>query len=233
MRTSIEDLNLYAFCPRYYEQKGKPFYAGGSLHNNMKSLLIYASRKELETGDRVSFSQLTDRWARLFFNDREHTSGAEKEYIRTVRALHDFYGWFSELPLSSVPIINYPVEAPIAGNHILTGTIPVIRFNAEDGVSLIFTEYIDSSQALLRSNAVRFLALSLKELDLDVVAIHNAAFTSPSKVSVFTIIPNDTFWASCRRDAIGILNSMHVKSTYSNNLSCPACPIETSCKPAD
>ena len=105
MKASVLDVARYSFCPKFYEQKGTIPVADSECQGDFDSLLTYVFRRDFETGAKVTWKSLLDKWTKIFWERHlAQTEEYKAKYNRSLIALKQFHSWYLELPLSIVAI---------------------------------------------------------------------------------------------------------------------------------
>lgn len=227
MKATITDITRYGFCPKFYEQQGEIPVVDPQGHKEFNALLTFAFRKQMESGEKISWKSLLERWTKTYWSDgKERTKETDRKYNQSLIALKAFNEWYLNVR-ASVLAVNFALKADFYRDQLL-GDIPVVLNNPDSTVTLVLTESFTSPGEIKWSPAVRYLSVAMDQ-QLPVSKIINLSFGS-GKFAALEVIPTKRFWESALLDLSGIMQSMHEGVSYSNTLACRFCPIAATCE---
>ena len=133
MKSSVQDIVRYSYCPKFYEQQGDIPLLDPAAYVQFKELITYVFRKELERESKTPWKFIFERWTKIFWSG--HTRGNvedEQKFNRSLIALRSFYDWYQGIT-NSVLAVNFTLDSSLYGHQIL-GDIPVVLTNGDKTV---------------------------------------------------------------------------------------------------
>lgn len=228
MKANIAEIVRYSFCPKFYEQQGDIPSVDSESQNDFRSLVTYVFRKELEIACKIGWKDISNRWAKIYWENKERTKENEQKFNRSLIAIRAFSEWYYSFS-PSVLAVNFSLSAPIY-NHQLLGLIPVVMNNGTDGsATLVMTESLSHVGEANWSPQLRYLALALDQ-NLPITSIVNLSLTNYRTFNAFVVNPTKRFWESAMLDLLGLLQSMQEGVSYPNTMACSFCPIALVCE---
>lgn len=227
MKATIEDVIRFSFCPKYYEQNG-PLV----LKNDLSSIVNFVFRKTFETGKKLSFKKVEEKFSKLYFQDSPVTTN-DLTYNKSLIYLNSFYKWYCDFDFSVVAV-NYKISASLY-SHEINGEVPVI-LKQGDNIVLVFTEEL-LSRRLDSNSFIRYVAAGLAsdtvsaafDSDYENTKVINLSLSSMNKFTVNEFKVDKRFWLTSIKDLLSLLTSMDQQISYPNTLACRACPISDKC----
>lgn len=229
MKASVDDLIRFGFCPKFYEQQGVIPGSESTEKILLQMVILFVFRKELESGIKVGWKTLLDKWGKFFWELHDQSVVAEQpKYNRSLIGLRHFYDWYVKQD-GQILAVNFSLTASLF-NHQLTGEIPVIFDNGDETVTVLFIESAQRAGEAKWLPSVRYLSAVLDEKDLSVEKILVVSLNNYRSFTVHTILPDQRFWETAMSDLFGLLQSMQDKVSYSNTLACGFCPLQKTCE---
>ncbi len=233
MNISIDELTSYTYCPQYLKLEGPSLLRSQSAFaSEMKSLLTFVFRRELETGKKTSPSLIRDKWIKIFWGSFDETdSKVESLFRKSQLSLKRFIDWYSSYS-GRVLVLNFSLRGEVDGHypHVLTGFLPVI-FEHDDGkVALFFLEDLTHPGDILRSSAIKYPSSILNKQNFYINEVINFGSTGGSTFKIVQTYPDETFWIETFLELRGLLDSIHTKVFYTNFSACSSCSIVERCR---
>lgn len=240
MKTTVDQLSAYSFCPKLYEQDGSIDYFAMSSKDSFYSplfleLLYYAFNFDFEKKAKVGFDQLCNKWKKIFKKSiRKYYPNEDEQFLlrlfnKSLIVLKDFHNWYLKQN-QNILAINHFFEVSIYDYHLLAN-IPIVFVSDKGNFTLLFATPVSDFSIFLLKPEVRFSALALADQFLGKIEkIINLSITHGNKLDVFSFVPGKRYWEDAMIDFIGIIQSMQAKVTYPNVLACATCPIRKTCE---
>ena len=233
MKTSIEGLASYSFCPRYFELEGPSLLASRlDGFSAIKSLVTFVFRKELETSEKVSSTAIKNKWTKIFWAKYpEEHDDSHVLFRRHKSSLRSFLLWYSSYP-GRVLALNFSLQGDVAGvyPHLLTGQLPAIFEHDDGAVSLFFLHDNFYPEDLLKSPAIKYLGSILHTQGFLVKSIVNFGGVQRKPFRVQELYPDHSFWDCSSREVASLLDSMQIGVSYTNFAGCSTCLIADRCR---
>jgi hypothetical protein len=237
LNISIDELTSYTYCPQYLRLEGPSLLKSQSAFaNEMRSLLTFVFRRELETGKKTSPTLIKDKWIKIFFTSFEEVESkidrkAQNLFRKSQLSLKRFIDWYSHYP-GRVLVLNFSLAGEVDGlyPHVLTGFLPVI-FEHDDGrVALFFLEDLVHPEDILRSSAIKYPSSILNKQNFYINEVINFGSTGGSTFKIVQTYPDETFWMKTFVELKGLLDIIHTKVFYTNFSACSNCSIVERCR---
>lgn len=229
MKATIQDLKRYAFCPKFYEQKGPLESDDNTCTEDFTKLVTFVFRRDMETSTKQNWKAVEKRWRKIFFArvDGEPTDADLRAYNRSMVAVQKFHKWYLNQPLTAVGV-NHTLTQRMYGFELVSD-IPVVIMSEGGGITLVLTEPVTDLALLKISPAVRYVSMMLSE-DFAVKRIQNIALIGYQLFHVEEFEPNERYLESGILDFVHLMEDMTTGRSYPNTLSCHVCPIKMTCE---